>query len=145
MDARLRIFVGGFCYCCRRDWPILAAFPAEKGGVWFEPPKTGQPLPFTGCTRASAAHWAVIVTIRARVDSVYVLGDAFALSTRAAGRAASSRASIRMRPAGVGRRAGPGHSDGPAAPRLVGTVAPGNSLIERSYTKNGVANCHFYD
>ncbi len=89
MDARLRIFVGGVCYCRGRNWSILAAFSAGKGGVQFEAPKTGQSRPFTRRAHASAAHWAV-VTIRPGVGSVYKLMDAVVLSTPASAIPASA-------------------------------------------------------
>ena len=31
VDARLRVFVGGVCYCRCRNWSILAAFSARQG------------------------------------------------------------------------------------------------------------------
>jgi hypothetical protein len=60
VDAGLRIFVGGVSHSRGRNWSILAAFSAEKGGVQIEEPKIGQSWRFTSRADASAAHKAVV-------------------------------------------------------------------------------------
>src|SRR5271166_3707867 len=79
------MLVGGFSYCGRRDWPILAAFSAGKGGVQFEERKTGLPWPFTRRAHASATHWAVVTICPGLcVGSVHKLRDAVGLPRMAA-------------------------------------------------------------
>jgi hypothetical protein len=55
VDAWLRNVVGGICDSRCRNWSILAAFSADRGGVRIEDPKTGQSWPLTRRAGASAA------------------------------------------------------------------------------------------
>ena len=56
--------MGGVCYCRCRNWSILAAFSADKGGVWLAEPKTAQSGPPLARRRLGCAHYAIMTSSR---------------------------------------------------------------------------------
>ena len=106
---RLRIFAGDVCYRGRRDCSILR----------FDEPKTGRAWRSTKRAHASAAHRGVVVTIRAE-GRLGLRAErhscAFSQACPRASQRQSTGPDLRGAPAGAGRRARLGHSDGGAAP-----------------------------
>src|ERR1700760_78913 len=92
--------MGGVCYCRGRNWSILAAFPADEGGVHIEEPETRQSPPHTRRADASAGHQGVVTAHpRNFVGSVYTLRRVNRLSAAqlSAAAGASPRANLRGR------------------------------------------------